>query len=143
MMNAAVNLLGAMASDQWRVSLYQNVESVLRTLLVLSDGGEHGQNQAGEDQQEPEHRIDLSVTASAMDVPRAGRCLHIGVVDEGPSSGSLQNVVEEVLQPPVESVSFGGLLASGDAAALPSGTLLPSWTHENVGTSDSSSLQIN
>lgn len=37
----------------WR---YQDVERVLGALLVLSDGGEHRQNQAGEHQQEPEHR---------------------------------------------------------------------------------------
>lgn len=34
--------------------IYQNVERVLRTLLVLFDGGEHRQNQAGEHKQEPE-----------------------------------------------------------------------------------------
>lgn len=56
--------------------------------------------------------------------------LHIGMVDEGPSSGSLQNIVEEVLQPPVESVAFGGFLASGDAAALPPGAFLPPWTQQ-------------
>lgn len=53
------------------------------------------------------------------------RYLHIGVVDEGPSSWSLQDIVQEVLQSPVEGVPFGGFLPSRDAAALPSRTLLP------------------
>lgn len=39
-----------------RAEVYQNVESVLGTLLVLFDGGEHRQNQTGEHQQEPEQR---------------------------------------------------------------------------------------
>lgn len=54
--------------------------------------------------------------------------LHVSVVDEGPSPRSLQHVVQEVLQPPVEGVPFGGFLSSGDAAALPSRPLLPTWT---------------
>lgn len=41
------------------VFFYQDVESVLGALLILFDGGEHRQNQAGEHQQEPEQRTDI------------------------------------------------------------------------------------
>lgn len=118
---------------------YQNVESVLRTLFIFSDGGEHRQNQTGEDQQEPGHRIYKTVLHFPSSLffwgiskpfslinETSSNYLHIGMIDEGPSSGSLQNIVEEVLQPPVESIAFWGFLPSRDAAALPPGALLPS-----------------
>lgn len=54
----------------------------------------------------------------------AHSCSHVGVVDEGPSSWSLQDVVQEVLQSPVEGVSLGRLLPSGNAAALTTRPLL-------------------
>lgn len=53
--------------------------------------------------------------------------LHIGVVDEGPSTWSLQDIVQEVLQSSVESISLGGFLPSRNTTALPSRTLLPTW----------------
>lgn len=42
---------------------------------------------------------------------------HISVIDERPASWSLQNIVEEILQAPIEGVAFGRLLAR-DAGAL-------------------------
>lgn len=57
--------------------------------------------------------------------------LHIGVVDEGPSPRSFQDVVQEVLQPSVESISFRRFLSSGDAAALSSRTLFSTWAHRH------------
>lgn len=57
-------------------------------------------------------------------------CLHVGVVDEGPSSGPLQNVVQEVLQSSVESVSLWRFLSSRDAAALTPRTFIPTCKHK-------------
>lgn len=42
---------------------------------------------------------------------------HISVIDECPASWSLQNIVEEILQAPVEGIALGRLLAC-DAGAL-------------------------
>lgn len=56
---------------------------------------------------------------------RVDGCLHVGVVDEGPSSRSLQDVVEEVLQSSVEGVSLRWSLHSRYAAALPPRTFIP------------------
>lgn len=59
---------GALTSDQVFV-IYQDVESVLWTLLVLFDGGEHRQNQTGEHQEEPAHttlHIKQSAAASGF-----------------------------------------------------------------------------
>lgn len=60
------------------------------------------------------------------------RYVHIGVVDKGPSSGSLQDVVQEVLQASVEGVSFGRFLPPRDAAALPPRPLVSTWTQKHV-----------
>lgn len=49
------------------LEIYQDVESILWTLLILFDGGEHRQNKAGEHQQESAHttlHIKQSVPAS-------------------------------------------------------------------------------
>lgn len=46
----------AAGRGRWRTAparAHQDVERALRALLVLLDGGEHRQHQAGEDQQEP------------------------------------------------------------------------------------------
>lgn len=55
------------------------------------------------------------------------RHLHISMVDEGPSTWSLQDIVQEVLQSSVKSISLGGFLPSRNTTALPSRTLLPTW----------------
>lgn len=44
--------------------------------------------------------------------------LHVSVVYEGPTPGPLQDIVEEILQPPVEGIPLGSFLAPRHAAAL-------------------------
>lgn len=51
---------------------HQDVQGALRALLVLFDGGEHGQHEAGEDQQEPEDRGRLGQPVGSRTRPRCG-----------------------------------------------------------------------
>lgn len=58
----AMKLSGSSAEARacWWCSDYQDVKGILWTLLIFSDGGEHWQNQAGENQQEPRHRTSMN-----------------------------------------------------------------------------------
>lgn len=49
---------------------HQDVQRALRALLVLFDGGEYGQHEAGEDQQEPEDRGRLGQPVGTRTRPR-------------------------------------------------------------------------
>ena len=61
--NGIMGRLLPVASSAIRLSApscrtHQDVQRALRALLVLLDGGEHGQHETGEDQQEPGDRAE-------------------------------------------------------------------------------------